>query len=108
MNAPFIMTVSPMVQVAIYAMNNRDQVERIAAGTAQQINDNEEVATSLKVAPTPGFTLMRQVNIQATPSSPVVLTTWTCWDHMRECWLVFVESPLEKHFEQSRIHEELN
>jgi len=100
--------ISPLVQIAVKAMNNLDQIERLAAGTAEQIAGNAEVSRSLKVPKLPGTTLMRQIDIRATPESPVVLVTYTCWDHARCCWRVFMESPHEKYFEQSRIHEELN
>ena len=107
---PAICTLSPILRIAVSADGEAYKtLVNITAWIVQQIDGDAEVAASLK-APIAanGLSVMRQIDIRATPDSPVVVKTFIRWNHAHACWHVMIEGPYETHWERDQVDEGMN
>jgi len=105
---PFCMSIRPLIEIPWAVMHMRETLVRLAASVAKQINDMPDVAASLKVPKVTGVSLMRQIDLRASASSPVVAEAFTRWNHERGKWQVMLQAPGERFFNREMVDENAN
>lgn len=101
---------SPMALVALEmgGPETEKQMKSLLEATVRAVNDDLAISASLKVAKVGSSSFMRQCDLRATPDGPIVLKTFTSWNHSRQCWRILVEAPEEDWVERGRMKTEMN
>ena len=101
---------SPLVQLAnqMGGKEHEDRLRRLLEATVKSISSKPDVVRSLCGVKPPGGTHYRQCDLRATEDGPIVIKTFTGWNHERQCWRIMVEAPEEQWAEQNQEHAEMN
>lgn len=101
---------SPLVQIAnqMGGTEHEERLQDLLEATVRGIAAQPEVVRSLQCVKPADGTHYRQCDLRATPDGPIVIKTFTGWNHERQCWRILVEAPEEDWAEQNTVHAEMN
>src|SRR2546422_177262 len=104
MTPPFVATYSPLVRLSVNSgiTGIREAAEWIIKAAIEDLTSRPDVVASLKAnKDLPGYAAWRQMDIRATPDSPIVFKTYTRWWPEHDCWHIMVEAGAETWFEDN-------
>lgn len=96
---PYTCTLSPILREAVHISGKKEILKEQIEGCVETINNDSDIASSLKTQIVPGTKIFRQIDIRLDSDNSILFKNFIFWNFDLNCWHVLTEGATETYWE---------